>query len=586
MPQKPAGTLLFVLHTHLPYVLFHGRWPHGTDWLCEAAAESYIPLLDELTRLHKKGIKPNITIGITPVLAEQLAHPAFIHEFITYIQEKIDASYVDEEYFRTQGDEELVALTSYWRQWYAAVYDRFTNVYNQDILAGFKQLQDDGAIEIITSCATHGYIPLLGFDTTIQAQVKQGVQTYKKHFGRGPTAFWLPECAYRPRYCWSYPAQPAQGQTLEPYVRKGTEEYLADNGLKCFFVENHLLLGGVPSVSAYSERHGGSQSSTDGVGKGPGSRGPLYQPHWVATEEPSLPKVAVLARDDQTGTQVWSSWQGYPGDPHYLDFHKKRLPGGHRYWRVTGPSIDMGDKLQYSPDTAQQRLQEHAVHFVEAVRGVLREHLDKTDQRGVICAPYDTELFGHWWFEGVSWLGQVLELLNGDPQIETSTVTEYLEANPPDDTVRLPEGSWGEGGFHSVWLNEQTYWSWELVYEAEQRMSYLARNYSAKPELLSLLKQLARELFLLTSSDWQFNISTGTSRDYGQMRLKEHYRSFNKLADMVEKKARGEDPSHEEWCFLGYLEERDDLFAEIDPAWFAALDYPVQENAAASIATV
>ena len=67
------GYFTFVLHSHLPYVINHGEWPHGMDWLYEAAAETYLPLLKEFDSLAADGISAKVTLGITPILAEQLA---------------------------------------------------------------------------------------------------------------------------------------------------------------------------------------------------------------------------------------------------------------------------------------------------------------------------------------------------------------------------------------------------------------------------------------------------------------------------------------------------------------------------------
>jgi len=343
---EPAGTLLFVFHSHLPYVLHHGKWPHGVDWLCEAAAESYIPLLDQLTRLHESGIRPKVTVGITPVLAEQLAHPAFAQEFNGYLQARIDAPEDDERHFRAEGMAGEAALTGYWRDWYAAARELFNGRYGQDILGGFRRLQDAGAIEVITSAATHGYLPLLAFDSTVQAQIKQGVRTYERHFGRAPRAVWLPECAYRPSYHWRSPAQP-RNRTLDPYLRKGIEEFLAENGLKCFFVENHLLVGGTPAAPVPSGHAPDFREDAPVHGLSEEAEASVHMPHYVSGEREG--SVAFFARDDRTGSQVWSARTGYPGDPCYLDFHKKRLPGALRYWRVTGPDTDMADKLVYDP---------------------------------------------------------------------------------------------------------------------------------------------------------------------------------------------------------------------------------------------
>ena len=59
--STPLGSFTFILHAHLPYVLSHGKWPHGTDWLCEAAGETYIPLLNVFNRLAEEGSTPRVT---------------------------------------------------------------------------------------------------------------------------------------------------------------------------------------------------------------------------------------------------------------------------------------------------------------------------------------------------------------------------------------------------------------------------------------------------------------------------------------------------------------------------------------------
>ncbi|MFA5729434.1 MAG: 1,4-alpha-glucan branching protein, partial [Candidatus Neomarinimicrobiota bacterium] len=93
------GYFSLVLHSHLPYVINHGEWPHGMDWLYEAAAETYIPLLREFDSLVADGISPNITIGITPILAEQLAAERFKDGFVHYLDVKIKAALENREEF-------------------------------------------------------------------------------------------------------------------------------------------------------------------------------------------------------------------------------------------------------------------------------------------------------------------------------------------------------------------------------------------------------------------------------------------------------------------------------------------------------
>jgi len=154
---------------------------------------------------------------------------------------------------------------------------------------------------------------------------------------------------------------------------------------------------------------------------------------------------------------------------------------------------------------------------------------------GIILAAYDTELFGHWWFEGVEWLAQVLEKLSRSTVVELVTASSYLEAHPPEDILAIPEGSWGQAGGHFTWDNGETGWVWPLIHEAEKQMEGLvARHPQAQGPLLEVLSQAGRELLLLQSSDWPFLITTGQAREYATLRFQEHLQRFHSLARMAE----------------------------------------------------
>ncbi len=579
---------MLVLHTHLPYVLCHGRTPHGADWLSEAAAECYVPLLDALYDLVEQGISPRITIGITPVLTEMLADPIFVYEFTSHLQDRMLAARRDQAAFEANQQAHMAYLAGFWHDRFSRVFRNFRVRYGKSIVGAFKRLQDEGHIEIITSAATHGYMPLLSQDTSLQAQVKQGVKTYRRHYGTDPRGFWMPECAYRPRYSWGYPVSP-DGASPQPYLRKGVEEFLGENGLRYFMIESHLLSGweieGGDSTagaaqgaagSVYADRFPALKKLWDQFNREstPGRQDvSIYQAHYIAGRGEAADPVAVFARDPRTGHQVWSASVGYPGDQSYLEFHRKRVPSGHRYHRVTGSGVDLGEKADYDPDRAREMVESHAHHFVGLIREVLREQRERLGASPVICAPYDTELFGHWWFEGVDWLKSVLRLAAADPEINAATGSQALVAHASPTPIDLPEGSWGEGGFHWVWLNQGTEWTWKLIYQAEDRMRELAKIESDNELLTRLIKQAARELFLLQASDWQFNLTSGTSADYADLRLNWHYDSFCKLADLADRVNAGEQLSPDELDILAYREERDSLFEDIDPAWFASLEH-------------
>src|SRR3972149_1694568 len=125
MSSEPIGAFTFVLHGHLPYVLAHGRWPHGLDMLCECAAESYVPLLDVLHRLSEEGRAPKVTMGLTPVLCEQLADPGFKRELQDYLDGRVESARQNVEEFQAQGDPHLASLAERWISHFSGVKERF-----------------------------------------------------------------------------------------------------------------------------------------------------------------------------------------------------------------------------------------------------------------------------------------------------------------------------------------------------------------------------------------------------------------------------------------------------------------------------
>jgi 1,4-alpha-glucan branching enzyme len=550
------------------------------DWLNEATAESYIPLLQVFNRLAAQGLTSGVTLGITPILAEMLAAETFRREFVEYLDQKIQGAREDLGNFEKLGERHFASLARMWEDHYRGLLRAFREDFGQDLLKAFTGLMDQGVLEIITSAATHGYLPLLGRDTAVQAQVKQGVATYRRHFGRDPKGFWLPECAYRPRYLW---APPLSDLAAEPVLRKGVEEFLSENGLDYFFIDSHLLKGG-RAIGVYKDRFEALErlwerfasqyhERPEEEDKSP------YQVYLVSSAPESKRPVAVFTRDPKTGLQVWSGEWGYPGDGNYLDFHKKRYPGGLRYWEVTSSKADLADKQPYHPEWTTPRIQEQADHFVSMVVDILTEFRQQHGRAGMVVAPYDTELIGHWWFEGPEWVYEVLSRFQAHTQVGLSPGSQLLKEAAPRHVISLPEGSWGEGGYHWIWLNEMNEWTWRHIYPAEQEMEELAGLYAgaSDPRLIDLLKQCGRSLFLLESSDWQFLISTFSARDYAELRLVTHRDDFKRLAAMVRRYAAEGDLPQEDWNYFSLCRERDDVFPDLEPEWWARLQYPPAE---------
>lgn len=524
-----TGTATIVLHTHLPYCRLAGRWPHGEEWFHEAMLECYLPLLSAFQGLASElGGSLGVTMNITPILAEQMKDPVMIANARTYLADRVDRAERDCERF--PAPDGRAATARFHRERYRASQAVF-EAAGGDIASAFSRLEASGHIELATSAATHGYLPLLDDDDAVRFQIETGVASHIRNFGRAPRAFWLPECAYRP----------------------GLERELERSGIRVFFVETHLVTGGKARGKAADAVIGPYPAATT-VSK-PAELAPqcgtTFRPYSVGTS-----KVAVLARNERSGKQVWSASHGYPGDGRYREFHKKDDDSGLHYWRVTGAGAGLGEKALYDAPAALALAREHGAHFTGVVREELAAHEAQAGSPGIVMASYDTELFGHWWLEGVPWLREVIQRLRRDDSVALRTASEYVHQAAPLQAIDLPEGSWGEGGDHRTWLNAETAWMWP---EIRQRQTAAKTLLTADTRAA---RQLARELLLLQASDWQFLVTTGQAKDYAIERFRGHLARFDLVAQAI--MAGTEDG------VLAEIERLDNPFAAIDPLGYAA----------------
>jgi 1,4-alpha-glucan branching enzyme len=546
---------VLALHSHLPYVLNHGRWPHGSDWLCEAALDTYLPLLDKLQELAGTGVPAPVTIGFTPVLANQLVSPAFGREMEAFFAQRLAACDEAAGSLAATGETAMLPLVGFWKSHFCRLQGQFQKI-GGNIPAAFRRLEEDGTLEIMGSAATHGYLPLLGRDESIRLQLAVGRSEHRRLFGRDPAGCWLPECAYRP----SRPGAP-------PPLRRGIEEHLADAGFRYFFTDAHLAqagsaLGGYAEIPLGAERFGADRHDALSRPSGLAVRSP-HQSYRVSPAR-ARKSVAALVRDPRSSMQIWSRHHGYPGDEWYLEFHKIRWPGGLKFWRVSGPDVDLGAKRAYEPTTALARATGHASHFAQLLSSI-------ADGGGVIVAPFDTELFGHWWFEGVEFLGAMYRRLRDQSTVRPVTASHHLEEHPPRTGLRLAEGSWGANGDHSMWLNDRTAWMWQRLWALEDSFWKVAPAALTSPAARPVLAQAARELLLAQASDWEFIISTGVVADYGERRFTLH-------CDDAERLIAALAPAGSQGTILEgaqrlaeELGRRDDLFPDILASVAAAL---------------
>jgi len=520
------GYLSFVLHAHLPYV----RHPEyhaflEEDWLFEGITETYMPLLEVFEKLVEDNIDFRITMSLTPPLISMLADDLLQSRYLQYLDKRIHLA--EKEVERTKPQPAFHRLARLYLKYFNNARFVFADKYRRNILNAFKNFQDMGKLEIITCGATHGYLPLMnGNINAIRAQIKVAVDHYEKHFGRKPRGIWLPECGYEP----------------------GIEQILKEVGIRFFITETHGMLFASPRPKY-------------------GVFAPIYCPSGVAA----------FGRDMESSKQVWSAKEGYPGDFVYRDFYRdvgfdldydyvkpylhgdgKRGNIGIKYYKITGKT---DHKEPYLPEAALDRAAEHAGNFMFNREKQIEYLASIMDRKPIIIAPYDAELFGHWWYEGPYWINFLFRKIAFDQKtISLITPMEYLEKYPVNQVSTPSYSSWGYKGYNEYWLNGSNDWIYRHLHKAAERMVELAKTYQQTNENITLkrgLNQAARELLLAQSSDWAFIMKTGSMVEYAVKRTKEHLFNFNKLYGDIRSNA-----VDAQW--LSDVEGKNNIFPDID----------------------
>ncbi|MFW9897137.1 MAG: 1,4-alpha-glucan branching protein domain-containing protein [Candidatus Thorarchaeota archaeon] len=487
------GYLGLILHGHIPWCKKSGVWPAGEEWLMEAMNETYIPMLNALRELKGKGLKSAVTINITPILAEQLADEYMKQRFSEYMDSLIIRARKDIERFHNHPVRKRIA--EFHLRNFEHVLKSYYHNYYRDLLGSFKWLQDEHVIELITCGVTHGFLPLYESDSGIFSQIELAVDTHKKYFNHEPKGIWLPECAYRPK------------QFKNNKVRESIDYWLNNSGIEYFFVDSHGILN-----SEIIE-----QKNEIGVNTNYGYR--------------LESGTSVYGRNKNISRQVWDAEIGYPGNAFYREFHVKDHESGLYYHRITDKSLGSNEKELYDIDKARHTVDSDVSHFLTLLTKELIDNTDEFKGKGIIIAPFDFELFGHWFAEGITWLKLVFNQINNQEEIELITISEYNSQYRENfSTIRMKESSWGEGGDFRVWKNPDHGWIWPYINGTiRQFEDILERNPSLDEWQSRILKQMARELVLMQGSDWPFLLYTEQAKDYANQRFHHHHQRFLKL---------------------------------------------------------
>jgi 1,4-alpha-glucan branching enzyme len=479
--RRDRGALAIVLHTHMPYVEGFGTWPFGEEWLWEAMAGCYLPLLELLDT------GAPLTLSLTPVLCDQLQAPGVAERFATFVGEvRRNTHDEDARGLRAGGHEMLASEVE--RSWgdYERSLERFTE-RGADLVRAFAPHAQ------WTSSATHAVLPLLATDAGLRAQVQSGVEAHRTRFGaegwRG--GFWLPECGYAP---WLTPA------LVEAGVRS-----------TCVELTSRFGLG--------ARQHLQPLRGEDGV--------------------------TLVPIDRATMDLVWSDG-GYPASGVYRDYHKHTY-NHHNPWGNDGEAYDRG--------RAGALAKEHAADFVARTGERLRRDGAGLPGGGLAVCALDTELLGHWWYEGIVWLEAVVEECSRQG-VELVRLDDALERLEPAAAVSGPgsggggpdaagdpdaaglrssktsqgrgmpladlEGqvsSWGQDGDLSTWSGSKVA---ELAFATRAaELRVVAAGGEAGPATV-------RELLALQASDWTFMISRGLAVPYARERFEGHRQALER----------------------------------------------------------
>lgn len=522
------GKSILILHSHLPLVR-HPEYETFLEerWFFEAISETYLPLLRMMRSLDADNVPFPMAMCFSPTLAFMLQDPLLVSRYEQFLDRNIELA--EKELSRTSHDPVVYALAEMYFERYTTDRHELRSLYDGNILCGFARFARRGAIELMATAATHSFLPnYRNYPEAVKAQVELGVESHMKYFGSAPHGFWFPECGYY----------------------EGLDRVLADAGLDYFVSAAHGVLFGDPSPVT-------------------GTYAPVNTPAGVAA----------FPRDVYTATWVWSSNQGYPADPVYRDFyrdigydlpldyigpyvhdHEVRIDTGLKYHAITGMTED---KRYYDPVEGRKRAHEHARDFYTRQREHSGRLAEVFPTEPVITSPFDTELFGHWWFEGTIWLEELFRVANedklaGGEELGMTTPHAYLETYGTIETVTPSFSSWGSGGYAEVWLDGSNDWIYRHTHQAIERMAELVLRFPDESGLKErALNQAAREVLLAMASDWPFIMNARTVVTYAERRVKEHLYNFTRIYEALSQRNMGT-----EW--LTWLEKKHPVFPDVD----------------------
>lgn len=521
----PQAHLSIVLHTHLPYVRHPEHDYHLEEmWFYEAMHETYLPILQMFRRLDDQQIPGKLTMSVSAPLFSMMSDALLTERFVAHLDRLIALSVL--ELTRTKEDAAFSKLAHFYHDRFTTMRRFYVEELGRDVVSELARQHRAGRIELMTCVGTHPILPFLSTDGCRRAQVSASCDLFEQTFGFRTRGIWLAECAFSP----------------------GMDRFLAEEGI-CFTFSEGIAIENADSAPVY------------------GNYASLISEH----------NVAFFGRDQLASSQVWSAKEGYPGDFSYREFYRDigfdremdyilpfihpdgiRHNTGLKYHRITG-DVGLGNEQPYDPEVAYGRAWEHAAHFVDARVRQVRELAGFMEDRAVhITCPYDAELFGHWWFEGTTFLEGLFYRAAETDVLSLSSPVDYLVAEPVQQQTTPATSTWGESSYFNVWLDENNAWVYRKIRNAEAMMTALVAEFEGAQGLQDrAIRQAGRELLLAQSSDWTFILKTGTTVEYALREIDAHLDNFSILTEQLRSGQIDEE-------FLVEIESKNNIFPRLD----------------------
>ena len=513
--KKYLGKLAIILHAHLPYVRKNEKNSLEEDWLFQAILECYIPLLEVMESSKREDpSNTKLTLSLSPTLLSLLQNKEIQNKFPDWIKTRIDFLTDLPSKERIASEFLLRNIKNNYLYWEKC---------SGNLINRFKNLNTSGNLDILTCAATHGYLPILRENpSTVIGQINTAIRNHENIFGVRPLGIWLPECAYY----------------------ENLDEILFECGIRYAVLDGHGVLNATPRP-----RYG------------------VYAP--ICSKR----GVAFFGRDSESTLPVWSSREGFPGDPVYREFHKDlgwELPSsklknkgiltsrplGLKFHRITNKKGSLDKKEFYIENEAIKKVEEHADNYLLSRSKQLMNLSLSSSFDPLLIAPFDAELFGHWWYEGPIFIQNILKK-SAKYSIKLASLKEILIQKPNLQICDPSPSSWGQGGYHNYWLNDKNAWIVPEITKAGSVFAELSRRKFNDDTSIRLLKQAARELLLSESSDWSFILRAGTTTEIAKERIDRHLFRFWKLVDMIK------ELSSFDLKFLEEIEEVDKIFPNL-----------------------